>query len=77
MSNYFFDDDGLRYPIGFDAWNQALRGAYRRGALAARAGLVGRDACPYRDRRTYRGAVTWSRSFITAWLDGYDANVPE
>lgn len=42
-----------------------------RGLEAQLAGEP-RDACPYEDKRTWRGSVTWSRAFRTAWLDGWD-----
>ena len=48
----------------------SLDSAERKGRRAAREGKT-EDACPYKDRRTDRGAVTWSRSFIRAWLKGH------
>jgi ribosome modulation factor len=44
--------------------------AERKGKEAANAGLT-RDACPYRDRRTYKGTVTFSRAFRRAWMKGW------
>lgn len=61
-------------PRGFEQWNRALQGAYRRGFAAARAGEPER-ACPYDDKRKANGSLTWSRSFITAWCDGWRAAV--
>jgi len=49
-----------------------LEGAERKGRKAFEEGKP-ITACPYRDNRTYYGAVTWSRSFITAWRDGWKA----
>lgn len=62
----------MKRPANFDDWNPALRGAFMKGARAQEAGDP-ESACPYRDRRTSRGAITWSRSFIIAWLDGWRA----
>ena len=28
--------------------------------------------CPYEDKRKLNNKLTWSRSFITAWCDGWD-----
>ena len=47
-----------------------LKTAWEKGLKAAREEKSEND-CPYKDRRTYRGAVTWSRSFIRAWLLGF------
>ena len=30
------------------------------------------SACPYQDKRKPSGGLSWSRSFIKAWLDGLD-----
>ena len=61
--------DGTR---GFASWNPALRGAWSRGFEANWSGTA-RAACPYEDRRKECGRLTWSRSFINAWQDGWDA----
>lgn len=58
-------------PNGYERWNRALRGACRKG-FDARAESKPRID-PYEDKRTWRGSLTWSRSFTRAWLDGYDA----
>lgn len=58
-------------PRDFDKWSPALRGAFRKGHEAGLAGSPA-SACPYEDKRTYRGALTWSRSFIKAWEDGWE-----
>lgn len=50
--------------------------AERKGREAFLAGKAYRD-CPYEDKRTWRGAVTWSRAFRTAWFDGFDAAAKE
>jgi hypothetical protein len=57
-------------PAGFENWNPALRGAYRKGCVAATAGEP-LSACPYEDRRKASGRLTWSRAFISAWRDGW------
>jgi ribosome modulation factor len=64
----------MREPEGFKNWNRALRGAYIKGYQAA---IRGDDSgsCPYADKRKYSGGLTWSRSFISAWDDGYRAGV--
>jgi ribosome modulation factor len=41
------------------------------GARARQKG-VPRAKCPYKDLRTTRGAVTFSRAFRTAWFNGWD-----
>lgn len=51
--------------------NPALNGAYRKGREAYIAD-VPRTRCPYPDHTTARGAVTFSRAFRHAWLDGWD-----
>jgi hypothetical protein len=51
-------------------WNKAIRGAFRKGAIAHRAGLP-QSACPYGDKRKPDGRLSWSRSFISAWQDGW------
>ena len=48
----------------------ALDGARRKGAEAARSGLPV-QACPYRDKRTDSGRLSWSRAFRNAWLEGH------
>ena len=60
----------------------ALEGAERKGREAYRAGKKESD-CPYEDKRGHwHNMITWSRAFITAWLDGYrdekknDRNTP-
>lgn len=52
------------------AINRAVIGAYRKGKKAKADGLPV-TACPYKDTRTYRGGITWSRTFMNAWWDGY------
>ena len=57
-------------PHNFHHWNPALRGAYMKGMRAA---LAGKERTPpYKDKRTLSGRLSWSRSFILAWLEGYD-----
>ena len=57
-------------PVDAYRWNKALRGAFRRGAIAHRDGLP-QSACPYGDKRKPDGRLSWSRSFISAWQDGW------
>lgn len=44
--------------------------AYDKGAIAAAAGDAESD-CPYQDKRTDRGSVTFSRAWRKAWLKGF------
>ncbi len=65
--------------------NNAYRGIFRRGFLAGYEGRLKTD-CPYQDLRTYRGGITFSRSFILIgnrlrWLeieeiDGEQSKLP-
>jgi hypothetical protein len=50
--------------------NPRLAAAYQKGRKAAQEGKP--RLSPYGDLRTYRNAVTWSRGFIRAWLEGFD-----
>jgi hypothetical protein len=47
------------------------KGAFRKGQKARLAG-VPRTACPYSDLRGYRGHVTFSRAWKSAWQEGWD-----
>lgn len=49
---------------------KALDTARAKGIDAAMSGKSESD-CPYRDKRTYRGRVTFSRAFMKAWLEGF------
>ncbi len=62
----------MRTPEGFEKWNRAWRGAYRKGYEASQAGLPV-SACPYEDKRKWDGRLTWSRAFQAAWCDGWNA----
>lgn len=57
-------------PYNFSNWPASLRSVFLKGAHAR---LTGEpiEACPYVDRRTASGRLTWSRSFISAWEDGW------
>lgn len=50
--------------------NRAHAGAWKKGRKAALEGKP-RSACPYEDHRKYDGRLTFSRSFIAAWDDGW------
>lgn len=50
----------------------SLDTAKRKGQQAFLDGIPV-SACPYRDKRTDRGAVTWSRAYRSAWLAGWHA----
>jgi hypothetical protein len=48
------------------------RGAYRKGQEARLRGEP-LSACPYTDKReTYKNSVTYSRSFVRAWREGWE-----
>lgn len=51
-------------------WNRAIRGAFKKGILAQQSGLP-KTACPYADKRKPSGGLSWSRSFESAWRDGW------
>lgn len=57
-------------PSNFDNWNRAMRGVYRKGIEAFMAGKNISD-CPYEDIRKPSGRLSWSRSFIICWEDGF------
>lgn len=50
---------------------RTLGGAEMKGREAYAKG-AGRLENPYKDRRTERGHVTWSRGFRKAWFEGWD-----
>ena len=53
-------------------WRGAFAGAFRKGYQARKEGN-GKKACPYPDyRRRYHNGQTFSRSFIKAWMDGWE-----
>ena len=56
---------------GFERWNPALQGAFRKGYLACGVGEP-ITCCPYADRRKRDGLLTWSRAFRAAWKEGWD-----
>lgn len=64
--------DEMKKPRGFDNWNRAMQGAYRKGYAV---GLEGWSPCvsPYKDKRKADGRLTWSRAFDSAWRDGWAA----
>ena len=53
-----------------DYGNRALDGAFNKGKKARTEGKP-IAACPYPDRRTYHGNITFSRAFIRAWINGW------
>lgn len=63
-----FED--LQPPPRFDKWNRAMQGTYIKGARAFLAGESVED-CPYLDKRTDSGRLTWSRAFQITWVDGF------
>lgn len=60
----------MNLPPDAYRWNRAIRGAFQKG-MAAHQGGQPLDACPYGDRRKADGRLSWSRSFIAAWRDGW------
>lgn len=57
-------------PDGIESWNRAMKGAYMKGRRA-RYGGESVNANPYPDRRKDGGQITWSRSFLICWRDGW------
>lgn len=57
-------------PDGDEHGSMAYAGAWRKGAHAALDDKP-ESSCPYKDHRTYHGAVTWSRAFQRIWFAGY------
>ena len=60
----------MRLPSDAYRWNRAIRGAFKKGILAQQAGDP-IEACPYDDIRKPDGRLSWSRSFVLAWRDGW------
>lgn len=56
--------------MGMSARGMNLDRTEARGRADRLAG-VAEEACPYRDLRTSRGAVTFSRAYRRAWLRGW------
>jgi len=46
--------------------------AFKRGWKAAHEGKS-IDDCPYEDKRTKRGSVTFARGYINHWIEGFQA----
>ena len=59
-------------PPRAEQMNRAHLGAYRKGWRAYFDGKMQHE-CPYQDKRGRRNMVSWSRSFIWAWNDGWTA----
>lgn len=57
-------------PSHYDNWNRAHRGAFMKGYRAFINGEAITES-PYNDKRKDSGGLTWSRSFHTAWVDGW------
>lgn len=64
--------EGFPWPEHMGRWNRAHVGSYRKGVIA-RFSSESLDACPYQDKRKPSGRLSWSRSFIAAWEDGWRA----
>jgi hypothetical protein len=60
----------MQLPSDSHRWNKAMLGAFKKGLVAHQDGLP-LTACPYGDRRKSDGRLSWSRSFIAAWRDGW------
>lgn len=60
----------MNLPSDSYRWNKAILGAFKKGILAYQSGQP-IDACPYGDKRTASGRLSWSRSFMWAWRDGW------
>jgi hypothetical protein len=59
----------VKAPDGFEKWNPAMRGAFRKGYDAGVSGYP--CSSPYADKRKDDGRLTWSRAFASAWRDGW------
>lgn len=70
MCTNTLESGNLRLPHDSYRWNRAIRGAFKKGILAHQAGEP-LGACPYGDKRNVHGRLTWSRSFESAWFDGW------
>lgn len=60
----------FRLPSDSYRWNKAILGTFKKGILSHQAGQP-IEACPYGDKRKPDGRLSWSRSFIAAWRDGW------
>lgn len=60
----------MNLPHDSYRWNRAILGAFKKGILAHQAGQA-IESCPYSDKRKPDGRLSWSRSFIAAWRDGW------
>jgi len=60
----------MNLPSDSHRWNRALLGSFKKGMVAHQNGQP-IESCPYRDRRKPDGRLSWSRSFIRAWQDGW------
>lgn len=70
MSKIIEEKISIDLPYGIERWNRAMRGAYLKGRRARYCG-EGIDCNPYQDKRKYGGQITWSRSFLICWRDGW------
>ncbi len=57
-------------PYGYDNWNPAMRGAFKKGYEAYCEGKSQIEN-PYKDKRKDSGKLTWSRAFMKCWDDGW------
>lgn len=60
------------YPSSARSKRPFGRSAFMAGWVAAASGLFD-DACPYKDRRTGRGSITFARAYIRRWRAGWRA----
>lgn len=60
----------MNLPHDSYRWNRAILGAFKKGIVAHQQGQS-IEACPYGDLRNLKGRLSWSRSFINAWRDGW------
>mgnify|MGYP002260418468 CR=1 FL=1 len=52
--------------------SKGLQTTFKRGWEAAEAGQP-KNSCPYYDKRTLRGGVTYSRMYMRAWCFGWNS----
>lgn len=64
------DKPQFQLPLDAYRWNRAILGAFKKGIVAHQQGKAIED-CPYGDVRKRDGRLSWSRSFVLAWRDGF------
>lgn len=63
----------MALPPNFEKWAPGFRKAWFDGNRTALAPSATLADCPYEDKRNTGGRITWSRAYIRAWCDGFEA----